>query len=85
MVSTLLADTYADLRAMEADIARAAIDWTIVRPPRLTKGPLTGKCRTAVGANVPRGYLISRADVAQLMLTAINDPAMVARPVGIAY
>jgi uncharacterized protein YbjT (DUF2867 family) len=85
MISALLADTYADLRAMEADILSSATDWTVVRPPRLTDGSLTGKYRTAVGSNVPRGYLISRADVAHLMVAAVDDPAMVCQPVGIAY
>ncbi len=84
-INAFLADMYADLGVMEADILSSPTDWTIVRPPRLTNGSLTGKYRTAVGGTVPRGYLISRADVAHLMLAALDDPAMVDRPVGIAY
>ncbi|WP_433160757.1 NAD(P)-dependent oxidoreductase [Kribbella sp. CA-247076] len=84
-INAVLADTYADLGAMEADIAKSSADWTIVRPPKLTNGSLTGKYRTVVGGTVARGYVISRADVAHLMLAALDDPALVDRPVGIAY
>jgi hypothetical protein len=38
-----------------------------------------------VGGNVPRGFTISRADVAHAMLAALDDPATIGQPVGIAY
>ncbi|TCO33994.1 putative NADH-flavin reductase [Kribbella steppae] len=85
MINAFAADVYADLRVMEADIVSSGAEWTIVRPPKLTNKALTGNYRTAVGGTVSRGYTISRADVAHLMLAAIDDPAMVDRPVGIAY
>jgi nucleoside-diphosphate-sugar epimerase len=37
------------------------------------------------GEVVPCGYLISRADVAHLMLAAVSDPAMAQQTVGVAY
>ena len=70
---------------MEDEIRRSATEWTIVRPPRLVNKPLTGEYRTVVGANVPRGYAISRADVAHLMLAALDNPATVRQAIGIAY
>jgi uncharacterized protein YbjT (DUF2867 family) len=85
MINAFAADVYADLRVMEADIMSSATDWTIVRPPKLTNGSLTGTYRTTVGGTVSRGYTISRADVAHLMLAAASDPAMTDQPVGIAY
>jgi uncharacterized protein YbjT (DUF2867 family) len=78
-------DVYVDLAEMEDEIRRSATEWTIVRPPRLVNKPLTGKYRTVVGANVPRGYAISRADVAHLMLAALDNPATVREAIGIAY
>jgi putative NADH-flavin reductase len=81
----MLREVYTDLAVMEDEIRRSATDWTVVRPPRLVDGPLTGTYRVAVGANVPRGYSISRADTAHLMLAALPDTAMVKQPVGIAY
>jgi putative NADH-flavin reductase len=85
LINSFAADVYADLRVMEADIEGSDTDWTIVRPPKLTNGSLTGRYRTAVGGIVSRGYTISRADVAHSMLAAIDDPATIHQPVGIAY
>jgi putative NADH-flavin reductase len=84
-ISAVARDVYVDLAEMEDEIRRSATEWTIVRPPRLVKKPLTGNYRTVVGANVPRGYAISRADVAHLMLAALDNQATVGQAVGIAY
>ena len=85
MINAFAADVYADLRVMEADILNSATDWTIVRPPKLTSKNLTGTYRTVIGGTVSRGYSVSRADVAHLMLAAVGNPAMVNQPVGVAY
>jgi uncharacterized protein YbjT (DUF2867 family) len=84
-IGALLRDTYADLAAMEEEIRGSGTEWTVVRPPKLVHKPLTGVYRTAVGANVPRGYRISVADVAHAMLAALQDPATVGQAVGVAY
>ena len=84
-ISAVARDVYADLAAMEDEIRRSTTQWTIVRPPKLNNKPLTGKYRTCVGGNVPRGYSISRADVAHVMLEMLDDPATVKQAVGIAY
>jgi len=82
---TVMRERYADLALME-DLLRASnLDWTILRPPRLTNGPLSGTYRTAFGQNLRRGALISRADVAHAMLAALGQPATIRREVGIAY
>ncbi|HEY4568937.1 MAG TPA: NAD(P)-binding oxidoreductase [Kribbella sp.] len=85
MINAFAADVYADLRVMEAAIMSSSTEWTIVRPPKLTNKSLTGTYRTVVGGTVTRGYSISRADVAQLMLAVLDDPATVNQPVGVAY
>ena len=85
LISAFARDVYADLAEMESEIRRSATQWTIVRPPRLVNKPLTGKYRTVVGANVPRGYSISRADVAHLMLGVLDDPATLRQAIGVAY
>lgn len=66
-------------------MADSPADWTVVRPPKLVDRPLTGRYRTAIGGNVPRGHTIARADVAHAMLTAAGDPATIHRAIGIAY
>jgi putative NADH-flavin reductase len=82
---TLFRQQYADLAVMEDVVRRSGLDWTILRPPRLTDNALTGAYRTAVSQNVRRGLRVSRADVAHLMLDVLNQPETVHQTVGIAY
>ncbi|GHI05654.1 epimerase [Streptomyces cellostaticus] len=85
LVSAILKDVYADLREMEAELARSGTDWTSVRPPRLQDKPLTGRYRTVVGGFPRRGRFIARADVAHAMLAMIDDAGTVKQGVGVAY
>ncbi|KAF4407826.1 MULTISPECIES: NAD(P)-dependent oxidoreductase [Streptomyces] len=85
LVGAVLRPVYTDLAAMEEEIRRSGTAWTVVRPPKLTDKPVTGVYRTAVGAIVPRGGTISRADLAHAMLAVLDDPATVGRTVGVAY
>jgi uncharacterized protein YbjT (DUF2867 family) len=85
LISAFARDVYADLAEMEDEIRRSTTEWTIVRPPKLVNRPLTGTYRTCVGGNVPRGYTISRTDVAHAMLAALDDPATLRQAVGVAY
>ena len=84
LISALLRDIYADLVRMEDDIRHSATHWTVVRPPRLTDKPFSGRYRTAINANIPHGYTISRADVAHAMLAMIDDPATIGKAIGVA-
>jgi putative NADH-flavin reductase len=85
LISGILKDVYADLRAMEGELARSATDWTVVRPPRLQNKPVTGSYRRAVGGFPLKGRFIGRADVAHAMLAMITDTATVKQGVGVAY
>ena len=76
---------YADLALMEDALRGSGLDWTVIRPPRLTNGPLTGTYRTAFGHNLRRGLHVSRADVAQLMLQVLERPEAIKEVLGIAY
>ncbi|MCW3813724.1 NAD(P)H-binding protein [Micromonospora sp. DR5-3] len=75
---------YADLALMEEELRDGVLDWTVVRPPRLTDGPLTGGYRTAYGRNIRGGLSVSRADVAHLMLALLDRPQSVRQTVGVA-
>jgi putative NADH-flavin reductase len=77
-------ENYADLARMEDLLRDSDLDWTIVRPVRLTDKPVSGTYRTAFGQTVRRGLFISRADVAHYMLRAIADPGTFRQTVGIA-
>jgi uncharacterized protein YbjT (DUF2867 family) len=79
-----LGKAYADLALMEEIVAGSGLDWTVIRPPRLTSNPLTGTYRTAVGRNVRRGITVSRANVAHLMLAVLTRPETVGQVVAIA-
>src|SRR5215207_9972936 len=83
-ISAFARDVYVDLAEMEDEIRRSTTEWTIVRPPKLVNKPLSGKYRTIVGGNVPRGYTISRADVAHLMLRVLEQPETIKQAIGIA-
>lgn len=85
MIKRLLRGPYADLALMEDAVTGSGLDWTIVRPPRLTNKPATGSYRTAYGSNIKRGLTISRADVAHLMLRLVTLPGSIGQTVGIAY
>ena len=85
MIKRILREHYADVALMEDVLRDSTLDWTIVRPPRLTNKPLTGHYRTAIGQNLRRGSLISRADVAHLMLHSLQQPELIGQTVGIAY
>ena len=75
---------YADLALMEDVLRDSGLDWTVVRPPRLTDRPATGAYRTAYGHNLRRGLLVSRADVAHLMLGVLGRPETIKQTIGIA-
>jgi len=75
---------YADLAQMEDALRASDLDWTVVRPPRLTDKPLTGTYRMAYDQNVRRGLSISRADVAHVMLRVLAEPQTIRRTVSLA-
>lgn len=85
MIKRVLAYNYADLARMEDVLRASGLDWTSVRPPRLTDKPGTGRYRVATEHNLRGGVRIARADLAHLMLDAIDRPATFGHAIGIAY
>lgn len=75
---------YADMTRMEEIVRASGLDWTIVRPPRLTDGPRTDRYRRTLDRHVPRGHRVARADVATEILRAAADRATVGHLVAIA-
>jgi putative NADH-flavin reductase len=74
-----------DHKAAVEEIRRHDVDWTLVRPMILTDGPWTGQYRV-VADGLPRGGMrISRADVADFMLTQVGSDKYVGRAPAIAY
>lgn len=70
----LLRNVMKDHARKEALIQQSTLDWVIVRPPRLTNGPYTGRYRS--GEDVREKTLlasISRADVADFMVKQFTN------------
>jgi putative NADH-flavin reductase len=64
---------FADKERQEALVTASDLDWTIIRPARLTNGPATGKLRAQPRLPVTIRDSISRADVAQFVLGELKD------------
>lgn len=75
---------FTDFVATDRIVAQSGLEWTIVRPPRLTDGA-PRPYRTAVDQAVRGGNSISRADLATAVLAATPDPATVGHAVAVAY
>ncbi|HEY5832898.1 NAD(P)-dependent oxidoreductase [Streptomyces sp.] len=84
LTKLILGTHFADLAVMEDVLRESGLDWTVVRPPRLTDAPLTARYRTAPDQNLKNGGTVSRADVAHFMLHALTDPTTVKQAFGIA-
>jgi len=84
LVKLAIGYVYTDLALMEDVLRESDLEWTVVRPPRLTNGRPTRTYRTAYGRNLRRGLFVSRADVAHLMLRLIDQPESIGQTVGIA-
>ena len=84
LIGRLLRGVYLDLALMEALLRDSGLDWTAVRPPRLTDKPLSSTYRTEFGRNIRGGAFASRADVADYMLRALDQPESIGQTVGIA-
>jgi len=86
--ATLLRNIADDSAEMERIVEASRLDWTIIRPPRLTNCPRREHYGVA-DDRLPNGAggnaTISRADVAHFMLNELEHPAHTRRIVGIAY
>jgi putative NADH-flavin reductase len=79
----LFPSVVADSSAMEELLRKSGLDWTIVRPPELKDKPYTGKYRTREGHLPLFGFSISRANVADFMLKAVENRSSIGKIVGI--
>jgi putative NADH-flavin reductase len=76
-------DVVIDASGMEDIFRKSALDWTILRPPRLTDKPRTGKYRMREG-HLPRfGFTISRADVAEFMISTVQNGGTIGKILGV--
>jgi len=76
---------YTDMLHMEIIVKASSMDWTILRPPRLTNGEHSGKYKVAVNKPLPNGWLLSRADLADYIVKHLHDPVIYRATVDLAY
>jgi putative NADH-flavin reductase len=84
---TLLRNVAHDHAEMERIVKASGLEWTIVRPPRLTNGALTqryGVTAERLPPGAGRIATVSRADVAHFLLDEVERPAHERHVVGIA-
>jgi putative NADH-flavin reductase len=86
LATTLLRHEVADHEIKEAAVADCFVDWTIVRPPKLTNGRLTASYRVGEGIRARSPLpMMSRADVADFMLRQLSDAAFIRKAVRILH
>jgi len=85
ILQRILKGPYADLRLMETTVQQSQLDYTIIRPPRLTNKPMKGKYRDAVNEHLGKAFVIARADLAHYMLNHMEDSLTFRSIVEIAY
>ena len=73
MFKLLLADIYADKAIAEANVRASSLDWTILAPVLLTKGPARRDYRMGEHLAIHGLARIARADVADAMLRCLDD------------
>jgi putative NADH-flavin reductase len=81
----LFPSVVADASGMEQIFKQSELNYTLVRPPRLTDGPRTGNYRVREGHLPPFGFAISRADVADCLLNVLDDPQTIRKVLGASY
>lgn len=72
-----------DAASMEEVFRTSALDWTMVRPPRLTDAPYSGKYRARENHLPVFGFKIPRADVADFMVKCAEDARSARKVFGI--
>ena len=72
-------------KMIEQALEKSDLDWTIMWPPRLSDGPLTGEYRIANDRALKKRSVISRADLAHFMIHNIEETAYFRRRTSIAY
>jgi len=75
IIQPLYKYAYEDMLRMEEKLRKSGLDWTVIRPPRLTNGSRTGVYRTALNKHLAKSKGIARADLAEYMIRSIPDSA----------
>jgi putative NADH-flavin reductase len=64
---------YSDMLVMEEMLKTMDLNWTVIRPPRLKNAQHTGQYRISINEHLTRPSSISRADLADYIVTHLDD------------
>ena len=84
LVATFLRGADKDKSAMEAEVRRSDLDWTILRPAILTDDPAKGDVRVYAEGTDEKAHKITRADVAAFLVEQLASDAYVHQAIAIA-
>ena len=73
VVPYTLKRAFEDHENQETLIKRSGLDWTIVRPPRLTRGQAKGQPQHSASGGRPPSMKVTRADVARFMIEHLDS------------
>jgi len=76
-------DITAEHERQLAMLRASQLDWVAVCPPQITDGSATGRCRIAVDALPAGGVQVSKADIADFMVSQLADDIYLGQAVGI--
>jgi putative NADH-flavin reductase len=72
ILQKILKEPYADMAIMESTLQQSSLDYTIVRPARLTSHYFTNTYRTAINSHIKNPGSIGKADLADYMIQLID-------------
>ncbi|MCG5117605.1 MULTISPECIES: NAD(P)-dependent oxidoreductase [Streptomyces] len=75
LYGTVAAPAVRGRREQDAVVTASGLDWTVVRPVALTEGPARGHRPPATAPRRADTYRLTYADLAELILQALPDPA----------
>ena len=82
----LLGPMSEDKNIMERAVQKSDLDWTIIRPVRLTSGSAKGKFRTGdVNLQLGLNPRVSRSDVAAFIIDELQNKEFIKKAVTITY
>jgi putative NADH-flavin reductase len=85
VVARIFRHQWTDMLTMEHELAASDVDWTVIRPPRLNDGDHTGVYRVSPDEAMKESSSISRADLADYIVTHLAAEETYHKLVWISY
>lgn len=85
IVPLFLKNAFKDHLTQEKEIEKSNLDWTIIRPANLTNGERTGNYKIGFSTDEKVKLKISRADVAEFMISQVSDNRFIQKKIELSY